>query len=88
MTLQEFAAKRPFLFWSTRDYENLSDEIIVESILEYGEWLDVKKAISITGSKKIAEIFYKKVNSNRHNFDPKVVNYFKLYFNHASRNIN
>ena len=88
MTLQKFATKNPLLFWSTKDYENLSDEAIVETVLEYGEFDDIRKVISILGQEKTAEIFYNKIKSGRHNFDPKVVNYFKLYFNDTSRNTN
>lgn len=83
MTLQSFAAKRPLLFWSTKEYKTLSDEAIVEGVLEYGEFDDVKKVISILGQKKVAAIFNKKIKLGRHNFDPKIENYFKLYFNHA-----
>lgn len=88
MTLQKFAAGKPLTFWSTKDYESLSDEAIIEGVLEYGEFDDVKKVISIIGREKTAEIFYNKVKLSRHNFDPKVENYFNLYFKHASRNPN
>ena len=43
MTLQKFAAKKPLIFWSTRNYRNLSDEAIVEGVIEYGDFDDIKK---------------------------------------------
>jgi len=85
MTLQKFAAKKPLIFWSTRNYRNLSDEAIVEGVLEYGDFDDIKKVISILGRNKTAEIFNNKIKSDRHNFDPKIENYFKLYFNNEPR---
>jgi len=80
MTLQDFAVKKPSLFWSTEDRKNLSDEVIVETVLEYGEFSDVRKIIEILGRERVAEIFFKKISRPRHNFSPKIENYFKLYF--------
>ncbi len=81
MTINDFIEKRPYLIWYTKNFKNLSQEAIVESVLNYGDFDDVKKMISILGIKKTAAIFRKQIKRKRINYDPKIVNYFKLYFN-------
>lgn len=81
MTLQSFIKKRPYLVWSTKNYQALDNEAIVEAVLNYGNWDDFKKIIKILGLKKIARIFRQKSKQKRCNYRPEVKNYFTLYFN-------
>ena len=80
MTLQKFIKKRPYLIWYTKNYDGLSEEAIVESVLNYGDWDDVKKIFAISGIKKIAAIFRKQTKKKRNNYRPEIKNYFQLYF--------
>ncbi len=80
--INAFIKKRPYLIWHTKDYENLNEEAIVESVLNYGDWDDVQKMISILGIKKVAGIFRKQTKKGRRiNYASQIVNYFRLYFN-------
>ena len=81
MTIKEFIKKRKYLIWYTEDFDNISEEAIVEATLNYGDWCDVEKLISILGIKKTAKIFYKQTKQKRCNYRAKTKNYFKLYFN-------
>lgn len=78
--LNKFIEKRPYLIWYTKNYNNLSQEAIVEAVLNYGNFDDFKKILKILGIKKTARIFKKEVNKKRSNLRPEVKNYFKLYF--------
>lgn len=80
MKIHAFIKKRPYLIWYTRDFEHLSEEAIVEAVLNYGDFDDVKKIIFILGIKKVAKIFRKQIRQKRINYDRKIMNYFKLYF--------
>ncbi len=80
MSIQNFITKRPYLLWYVSDKERLSHEAIVESVLNYGDFEDVKKMISLLGMKRVAGIFRKQLKQKRINYDPKIKNYFKLYF--------
>ena len=80
MTIHEFIKKRPYLVWHTDDAEHLSEEAIVESVLNYGDFNDVKKLLSILGVKRTARIFRKQLKQKRVNYEPKIIHYFKLYF--------
>ncbi len=80
MTIQKFIKKRPYLIWYVRNFEALSEEAIVEAVLNYGDFDDIKKMISILGIKKVSNIFRKQLKRRRTNYDSKIINYFRLYF--------
>jgi hypothetical protein len=80
MSLKEFIKKRKYLLWYIKDFENISEDAVVEAVLNYGDFDDVNKLINILGIKKVADIFRKKIKNKRCNFNPKIKNYFKFYF--------
>lgn len=80
MTIQSFIKKRPYLIWHTRDFKHLSKEAALEAVLNYGDFDDVKKVISILGIKEAAVIFRKQLRQKRINYTPKIRNFFELYF--------
>lgn len=78
--------------WYVKDLDRLSDESIVEHVLNYGNWDDVQEMIKILGIQRTAEIFRrksKKSKMGRTNYGDKTKHYFNLYFNkYASGNSN
>jgi hypothetical protein len=80
MKIEDFAKKRPHLFWYIQDFESLSEEAIVEAVLNLGNWKDTQELIAILGIKKIALIFKNKTAQKRNNYRPEIKNYFTLYF--------
>ena len=80
MTIGEFVKKRKYLFWSTKNYDDLSREAIVETILNYGNMNDLRELISLLGMQEVAKIFHIQTNRSRINYRPEVKNYFELYF--------
>ena len=81
MTINDFIKKRPHLVWYTKNYDGLSEEAIVEAVLNYGDWDDVQEMIKILGIKKVAKIFSKESQKTRCNYFSDIKNYFNLYFN-------
>lgn len=81
--LQQFIKKRKYLVWYVRDVTKLSEESIVEAVLNYGNWDDVQRIIKILGIKKVASIFREQTNPKRRriNYHSKTAHFFKLYFN-------
>jgi hypothetical protein len=79
--INSFIKKRPYLVWYTKNYDKLSEEAIVEAVLNYGNFDDFKKIIKILGIKKTAAIFRKQIKQKRCNYRPEIKNYFQLYFN-------
>ena len=85
--LQDFIAARRPLVWYVRDPRALNEEAVVEAVLNYGNWRDVQKLLSILGTKRVARIFRKQMVTGRQrgNYYRDVANYFTLYFNkHAA----
>lgn len=83
MTIRQFIKKRPYLVWYVKNLDKLSEESIVEHVLNYGDWDDVQKMIKILGMKKTAEIFREKSKPSkmgRQNYRPEIVRYFSMYF--------
>jgi hypothetical protein len=81
MKINEFIKKRPHLVWHVKDYDALSNDAIIEAVLNYGNWDDVKSMLKILGIKQVAEIFRKQTSGHRTNYRPEISNYFRLYFN-------
>ena len=86
VNIHQFIKKRPYLVWyvSKKNLSKLSEDSIVEHVLNYGDWDDVQKMIKILGLKKTARIFREKSTPDkfgRQNYDDQVKHYFNLYFN-------
>ncbi|MBU0646833.1 hypothetical protein KKC67_02745 [Patescibacteria group bacterium] len=84
MTIHQFIKKRPYLVWYVKDLNKLSEESIVEHVLNYGDWDDVQKMIKILGIKKTAKIFRTKAKPSkmhRQNYADITKHFFTLYFN-------
>lgn len=88
MTIGDFVRKRKHLFWSTKNYDGLSNGAVVEAILNYGDMNDVRELINLLGMQKVAKIFReksKKSKAGRQNYCSEVISYFNLYFNKYAR---
>src|SRR3989338_9846986 len=57
MTIDQLLAKKPYLNWSMKDKSKLSDDSVTFSILNYGDFDDVKLLVSEFGMKKVSDIF-------------------------------
>ena len=85
---EEYIEKRKYLFWSINDSQkkNISENVLVETILNYGTLEDVRALIELLGLEHTAEIFYHATeNRTRKNYFPEVENYFKIYFDRHVR---
>ncbi len=81
-SIQAFIKDKSALFWWIPESKkkNISLELLVESILNYGNEKEVRCLFDLIGTEKAAKIFYKLIAGNRLNYHPKTINYFKLYF--------
>lgn len=71
-----------YLLWWLKEEDkfNISDESLVEMILNNGDWKGVQRLIKLMGINKVAEIFYKQVSGKRTNYRKDIKYYFNLYF--------
>ena len=80
MSIKNFIADRPYLVWSTNNYDALSENAILEAVLNYGNFKDAQALFFLLGIKKSAAIFHEQIRRSRVNYSPKIRNYFTLYF--------
>ena len=80
--IKQFIRENSSLFWyiPEKEKENISHEVLVEFILNYGDEKSVKKLFDLLGIEKVADIFYRQSNRPRQNYLKLVKNFFDLYF--------
>ncbi|MDR2475754.1 MAG: hypothetical protein LBD45_07830 [Bacteroidales bacterium] len=64
--------------------DTVSDELLVETVLNYGNMKMVKQLFQIMGIKNVADIFFREINQSerkKHNYNELTLNYFTLLFN-------
>ena len=88
--VKKFIRENENLFWYIRKdkLEDISHDVLVEFILNYGSSDAVKKLFTLLGVDDAAEIFYQhNIPGKRTNYLPLTIHYFNLYFKrHASKN--
>lgn len=80
MDIHDFIAQRRYLVWYVKDPRKLSNEAIVEAVLNFGDWEDVQEMNRILGIKTVAGIFEKEAHRPRSNYHPKTRHYFEIFF--------
>lgn len=80
--VKAFIQENSNLFWYTPEdkKKDISPELMIETILNYGSVQDVKKLIKILGIKKMAAIFFSAKGRKKLNYYPEIYNYFNLFF--------
>ena len=49
MTVNSIIKNKPYLVWYVKDPDKLSEESVLEHVLNYGNWEDVQQFIKIKG---------------------------------------
>ena len=83
--IKQFIREHSNLFWYTPEEkkEEISQEFLVETILNYGDILAVKQLIKLIGIKRSALIFFDSISlSDRRkgNYHELTINFFTLFF--------
>ena len=80
--VKKYIEDHGYLFWYTPapKGEKVTDELLVETILNYGTLEDVKELFNVMGLKKTAAIFWGMTGRKKLNYFPEIHNYFNLYF--------
>lgn len=71
--------KRRGLWWSTSQLDKLSDEVILEAVMNYGEWEDFLDLKRRWGLKKIKQLFGQMMSKRRVNLRQPVQALFRDY---------
>ncbi len=81
--IKNLIKKYNYLFWyiPENEKENISLELLVEMILNYGDLQAVKELFLVLGIKRTAKIFFGAEGRKKLNYYPEIHNFFSLYFN-------
>jgi len=84
--LKQYIEDRKHLFWYSPapKSETVSDELLVEIILNYGSMDDIRALFSVMKINDVAKIFFDSINKSerrRNNYHKLTINYFTLLFN-------
>lgn len=83
MTREEYIEQHASLFWYTPEAKKneISDSLLVETILNYGTMNDVKALFNLMGIEKVADVFFSAKGRQKLNYFPQIYNFFTLVFN-------
>jgi len=84
--VKQFIEEHQHLFWYSPKpkSETVPDELLVETLLNYGHINEIKELFNVMGIRNVAKIFFDSINMSERrkgNFFDLTVNYFTLYFN-------
>ncbi len=80
--IQNFIIENEALFWGVKAEEkvNISQDLLVETILNYGNEKSVKKLFDLIGIKTAADIFFRQISGRRSNYHRRTKHFFEIYF--------
>ena len=84
--IQNFISEHSDLFWYTPEEQkkDISKEVLVETIFNYGDIMAVKQLIKLLGVNESAQIFFDSINKSdrrKGNYHELTLNFFTLFFN-------
>ncbi len=81
--IKQFIREHSNLFWyiPEENKEDISHELLVETILNYGDIKAVKQLISIIGPDQLSEIFSGLDGRKKLNYYPEIYNFFSILVN-------
>ena len=84
MTREEYIDRHSAMFWYTpKDKKkDISDKLLVETILNYGSMDDVRQLFTLMGMENVAKVFFSAKGREINNYYPEIRNFFTLVFNH------
>jgi hypothetical protein len=80
MTRAAFIEKNRHLFWYIKkeSIPNISNDVLVEFIFNYGTWEDVKELIKIIGFQELKQVYENITDRRIGNYHPEILNYMGL----------
>jgi hypothetical protein len=85
--IKQFIREHSNLFWYIPEdkKEEISQELLLETIFNYGDLDDIRRLIKILGIEKIAAIFFSLQGRKKLNYYPEIYNYCDLLLKKYAR---
>ena len=80
--ISKFIREHSQYFWSTpeAEKENISPELLLETILNYGDMDVVRELFKAMGIKNAASVFFGAAGRKKMNYYPEIYHFFSLLF--------
>jgi hypothetical protein len=80
--IKKFIRDHSQYFWYTPEHEkeNISPELLVETILNYGDMDAVRELFKVMGLKNAATVFFGAAGRKKMNYYPEIYHFFSLLF--------
>ena len=80
MDRTQFIQAHAPLFWYTPEDKKteISDELLVETILNEGTLADYKSLLQVLGGQRLAEVFFSAKGRQKKNYYPEIYHFFSL----------
>lgn len=78
MERSEYIEQHSALFWYTPQdcKKDISDSLLVETILNYGTWEDCKELLQVLTPQRVAQVFFSVSDRQKGNYYPEIYNLF------------
>ena len=80
MSREQIIEKNKNLFWYTPDSkkQDISDSLLVETILNEGSLDDYRELVDALGIEHVAKVFFSASGRQKQNYYPEIYNFFSL----------
>lgn len=80
MTKENYIQQHSALFWytPTDKKQEISDALLVETILNYGTLEDYRSLLSVLTPQRVAEVFFSATERQKKNYYPEIYHFFSL----------
>ncbi|MFH1296210.1 MAG: hypothetical protein ABIJ04_02915 [Bacteroidota bacterium] len=80
--IKAFIRQHSALFWYTPEdkKEEISEEFLVETILNYASLDEILKLINLMGIERVSKVFFGAEGRKKLNYFPEIHHYFSLFF--------
>ena len=80
MSREQIIEKNKNLFWYTPDSkkQDISDSLLVETILNEGSLDDFRELVDTLGIEHVAKVFFSASGRQKQNYYPEIYNFFSL----------
>ena len=84
---EQFIAEHGPLFWYTPENSrgHVSDDLLVETIMNHGTLDDFREMRRILGAKRVADVFFSATGRKAGNYFPEIRNFFSLVLKDLAR---
>jgi len=86
--IKQFIREHGNLFWYIPEdkKEDISSELMVETILNYGDLDDIRQLIKLMGMEQLSSVFFSADGRKKLNYYPEIYHFFSLLFNKYAQN--